>query len=99
MSAPEKVSGVTVSRVIRILCVGVVLCVSLGGGVEEKKDKEEKEKKEKSPKTRVYKIAQAFPYPPWDVGPLEGVSIDVLTAICEVNAPMECQFTAVPSET
>lgn len=48
--------------------------------------------------TRVYKIAQAHPYPPWDVGPLEGVSIDVTQAICEANAPMKCKFTPVASE-
>ena len=47
---------------------------------------------------RVYKIAQAFPFPPWDVGPLEGVTIDVLTAICEANTPMGCRFTVLPSE-
>ncbi len=49
-------------------------------------------------KTRAYKIAQAFPFPPWDVGPLEGVTIDVLRAICEANAPMKCRFEVLPSE-
>lgn len=48
--------------------------------------------------TRVYKIAQVFPFPPWDVGPLEGVSIDVMTAICEANAPMKCQFEVPPAQ-
>jgi hypothetical protein len=47
---------------------------------------------------RDYRIAQSYPYPPWDVGPLEGVSIDVLHAICNVNAPMRCEFTPVRSE-
>ncbi len=45
--------------------------------------------------TRVYKIGEYFPSPPWDVGPLEGVSFDILTAICEANAPMKCQFEVV----
>jgi hypothetical protein len=48
--------------------------------------------------TRGYKIAQSYPYPPWDVGPLEGVSIEVMEAICNANAPMKCRFTAVFSE-
>ena len=48
--------------------------------------------------TRDYNIAQSYPYPPWDVGPLEGVSIEVMTAICEANAPMRCRFTPVLSE-
>lgn len=47
---------------------------------------------------RVYKIAQSYPYPPWDVGPLEGVSIEVMMAICEANRPMKCKFTPVLSE-
>ena len=47
---------------------------------------------------RDYRIAQSYPYPPWDVGPLEGVSLDVLRAICETNAPMRCEFTPVLSE-
>ncbi len=49
-------------------------------------------------KTRDYEIAQTYPYPPWDVGPLQGVSIDVMLAICEANRPMKCRFKAMPSE-
>lgn len=48
--------------------------------------------------TRAYKIAQTYPFPPWDTGPLEGVSMDVLRAICEANAPMRCRFEAMASE-
>lgn len=50
------------------------------------------------PETRVYTIAQSYPYPPWDVGPLDGVSIEVMSAICQANAPMQCKFTPVRSE-
>jgi len=48
--------------------------------------------------TRNYKIAQSYPYPPWDTGPLAGVSIEVMEAICEANAPMKCRFRPVFSE-
>ena len=60
----------TASRVMGIVCVAVVLGVCLQGAVAE---------------TRVYKIGEYFPSPPWDVGPLEGVSFDILSAICEAN--------------
>ena len=48
--------------------------------------------------TRVYKIAQGFPFLPWDVGPLEGVNFDVIEAICEANAAMKCRIEARPFE-
>jgi hypothetical protein len=47
---------------------------------------------------RRYKIAQSYPYPPWDVGPYEGVSTEVATAICEANRSMDCRLIAVTSE-
>lgn len=47
---------------------------------------------------RMYKIAQSYPYPPWDVGPFKGVSIEVMKAICDANRHMKCQYIAVPSE-
>lgn len=73
----------TASRVMGILCVSAVLGVCLQSAVAE---------------TRVYKIGEYFPSPPWDVGPLEGVSFDILTAICEANAPMKCQFEVLPAQ-
>jgi ABC-type amino acid transport substrate-binding protein len=48
--------------------------------------------------TRSYKIGQGFPFPPWDVGPMQGVSSDVLRAICEANGPMRCQIVVLPSQ-
>lgn len=48
--------------------------------------------------TRNYDIAQSYPYPPWDVGPLEGVSPEVMLAICEANRPMKCRLKPVLSE-
>ena len=48
--------------------------------------------------TREYKIGEYFPSPPWDVGPLEGVSFDILTATCEANAPMKCQFEVLSAQ-
>lgn len=47
---------------------------------------------------RVYNIGLTYPFPPWDVGPLEGVDYDLLTAICEANGPMHCMLEALPSE-
>jgi hypothetical protein len=39
--------------------------------------------------SRQYTIALGFPFPPWDVGPLEGVNYDLLTAICSANTPCD----------
>ena len=47
---------------------------------------------------RVYKIGLTYPFPPWGVGPLEGVDFDLLEAICEANGPMQCQLEAMASE-
>ena len=47
---------------------------------------------------RVYKIGLTYPFPPWAVGPLEGVDYDLLSAICEANGPMHCILEALPSE-
>jgi len=47
---------------------------------------------------RVYKIGLTFPFPPWGVGPLEGIDFDLLSAICEANRPMQCMLEAMPSE-
>jgi ABC-type amino acid transport substrate-binding protein len=41
---------------------------------------------------RVYRIGLTYPFPPWDVGPLEGVDYDLLTAICAANGPMKCML-------
>lgn len=46
---------------------------------------------------RVYRIALSFPFPPWGVGPLEGVDFDLLTALCEANEPMRCLLEDRPS--
>lgn len=46
---------------------------------------------------RVYRIALSYPFPPWGVGPLEGVDFDLLTAICEANVPMDCVIEDRPS--
>jgi ABC-type amino acid transport substrate-binding protein len=46
---------------------------------------------------RVYRIALTFPFPPWDVGPLQGVDFDLLSALCEANQPMHCILEAWPS--
>ncbi len=73
----------TASRVMGILCVSAVLGVCLQSAVAE---------------TRVYKIGEYFPSPPWDVGPLEGVSFDIMTAICEANASMKCQFEVLSAQ-
>ena len=48
--------------------------------------------------TRRYKISQSYPFPPWDVGPLEGVSTEVVSAICEANRVMDCRIIPVLSE-
>jgi ABC-type amino acid transport substrate-binding protein len=48
--------------------------------------------------TRSYNIAQGFPFPPWDVGPMEGVGSDVLRAICEANGPMRCEIVVLPAQ-
>ena len=45
---------------------------------------------------RVYKIALGFPFPPWDVGPLQGVNYDLLTAICMANSAMRCRIEVRP---
>jgi hypothetical protein len=45
---------------------------------------------------RVYNIGLGFPFPPWDVGPLEGVNHDLLTAICAANGRMHCQIELRP---
>jgi hypothetical protein len=45
---------------------------------------------------RVYNIGLGFPFPPWDVGPLEGVNYDLLTAICAANSGMHCQIELRP---
>ncbi len=45
---------------------------------------------------RGYKIALGFPFPPWDVGPLEGVNFDLLSAICAANTGMRCKFLDRP---
>ncbi len=47
---------------------------------------------------RVYKIGLTYPFPPWGVGPLEGVDFDLLAAICRANGPMHCMLEALPSE-
>lgn len=47
---------------------------------------------------RVYRIGLTYPFPPWDVGPLEGVDYDLLSAICKANRPMHCMLQALPSE-
>ena len=39
---------------------------------------------------RGYKIALGFPFPPWDVGRLEGVNYDLLSAICAANTGVRC---------
>src|SRR5262245_47466345 len=49
-------------------------------------------------KTRSYKIGQGFPFPPWDVGPMEGVGSDVLRAICDANGPMRCEIVVLPAQ-
>lgn len=72
----------TASRMVGFLCVAVALSFCFQNATAE---------------TRAYKIAQTFPFPPWDVGPMEGVSIEVLTAVCEANAPMKCQFKVLPA--
>lgn len=41
---------------------------------------------------RVYRIGLTFPFPPWGVGPLEGVDFDLLSAICAANEPMHCKL-------
>lgn len=46
---------------------------------------------------KVYRIGLTYPFPPWDVGPLEGVDYDLLSAICEANRPMRCMLEALPS--
>jgi len=48
--------------------------------------------------TRSYRIGQTFPFPPWDVAALEGVSTDVLRAICEANGPMQCELVPLTSQ-
>src|SRR5262245_10633945 len=45
---------------------------------------------------RVYNIALGFPFPPWDVGPLQGVNHDLLTAICAANSAMQCGIELRP---
>src|SRR5262249_46965979 len=45
---------------------------------------------------RVYKIALGFPFPPWDVGLLEGVNYDLLTATCTANMRMRCKIVNRP---
>ena len=50
-----------------------------------------------SAQERVYRIALSFPFPPWGVGPLEGVDFDLLTAVCEANGPMGCRLEDRPS--
>ena len=46
---------------------------------------------------RVYRIALSFPFPPWGVGPLEGVDFDLITAIREANSSMKCRLEDRPS--
>ena len=74
--------------IICILCLLVVVLMPFSAAA----------KNQKAPKTRNYDIAQSYPYPPWDVGPLEGVSSEVTLAICEANAPMKCKLKPVLSE-
>ena len=45
---------------------------------------------------RHYTIALGFPFPPWDVGPLQGVNHDLLTAICAANTAMRCRIEVRP---
>jgi hypothetical protein len=45
---------------------------------------------------RVYNIGLGFPFPPWDVGPLQGVNYDLLTAICAANLAMRCRIEVRP---
>jgi hypothetical protein len=47
--------------------------------------------------SRQYTIALGFPFPPWDVGPLEGVNYDLLTAICSANTAMRCRIIDRPT--
>lgn len=47
---------------------------------------------------RVYKIGLTYPFPPWGVGPLEGVDFDLLSAICEANSSMQCMLVPLASE-
>jgi len=47
--------------------------------------------------SREYTIALGFPFPPWDVGPLEGVNYDLLTAICSANTAMRCRIEDRPT--
>ncbi len=70
-------------RTTRVLHIAFLFCIWSQSSVAE---------------TRVYKIAQGFPFPPWDVGPLEGVNFDVIEAICEANAAMKCRIEARPFE-
>lgn len=49
-----------------------------------------------SAERRAYEIALGFPFPPWDVGPREGVNYDLLTAICAANASMRCKIVDRP---
>jgi ABC-type amino acid transport substrate-binding protein len=41
---------------------------------------------------RVYRIGLTYPFPPWGVGPLEGIDYDLLRAICAANEPMRCML-------
>jgi hypothetical protein len=45
---------------------------------------------------RGYTIALGFPFPPWDVGSLEGVNYDILSAVCTANAGMRCKIVDRP---
>ncbi len=47
---------------------------------------------------RVYKIGLTYPFPPWDVGPLEGFDFDLLSAVCDANGPMKCVLVPLASE-
>lgn len=41
---------------------------------------------------RVYRVGLTYPFPPWGVGPLEGVDYDLLTTICAANKSMKCML-------
>ena len=93
---------VTAPRIRLVLCVVVLLSLGLPKAVAEQPERLRLDAVShahgESGGTTEYKIGQGFPYPPWDVGPLEGVSFDVLTAICEANAHMTCEVVVLPYE-
>src|SRR5262245_48849225 len=67
---------------LRLLILALLCVCVLGANVDAKQ--------------RVYTIALGFPFPPWDVGPLQGVNYDLLTAICTANAAMHCKIVVRP---